>query len=287
MKFLGARVPRVRPLALILLRRWSKHPTTFTPEIQEILELVETGDGKVIFVTGAAGTGKSTLIDIFRTETKKNLVVVAPTGLAAINSGGQTIHSFFQLKPEPQPEPKIIKGLKGMVIKNMDILIIDEVSMVRADLMDSIAASLRINTKNDLLPFAGKTVVFIGDMHQLPPVVATSKERQLFQERYDTPYFSSAESLRNIKPITKVLTTTFRQKDQEFVGLLNNIRVGKDLERTIKIFNARCYKTDGAAEAVMTLTTINAKADDINQGKLERIDEPEFIYEAILEGDFG
>ena len=258
-----------------------------TPEIQEILELVETGDGKVIFVTGAAGTGKSTLIDILRTETEKNLAVVAPTGLAAINIGGQTIHSFFQLAPEPQPKPRIIKGRNGMVIKKMDILIIDEVSMVRADLMDSIAKSLRINTKNHLSPFAGKTVVFIGDMHQLPPIVATSKEKQLFQERYDTRYFFSAESLRNVKPITKELTTTFRQKDQKFVNLLNNIRIGMDLETTIGVLNDCCYKADGAIEGVMTLTTINAKADNINQSKLERIDEPAHIYEAMLEGDFG
>ena len=265
----------------------AKKSYEITPEIQEILELVETGDGRVIFVTGAAGTGKSTLIEILRTETKKNLVVVAPTGVAAINCGGQTIHSFFQLAPGPQPKPQTIKGLNGLVVKNMDVLIIDEVSMVRADLMDSIAASLRINTNSHLLPFAGKTVVFIGDMHQLPPIVATSKEKQLFQERYDTPYFFSAESLKTVEPITKALTTTFRQKDQEFVDLLNNIRVGKDLEATIGVLNARCYKTDGAAEAVMTLTTINAKADNINQARLNRIDEPELIYEAILEGDFG
>ena len=258
-----------------------------TPEIQEILELVEAGEGKVIFVTGAAGTGKSTLIDILRTETEKNLVVVAPTGLAAINIGGQTIHSFFQLAPEPQPKPRIIKGRNRMVIKKMDILIVDEISMVRADLMDAIAKSLRINTNNHLSPFAGKTVVFIGDMHQLPPIVATSKERQLFQERYDTRYFFSAESLRDVKPITKELTTTFRQKDEKFVRLLNNVRTGMDLETTIEVLNDRCYKADGANEGAMTLTTINAKADNINQSRLERIDEPAHIYEAMLEGDFG
>lgn len=265
----------------------TKQPYDITPEIKEILDLVETGDGEVIFVTGAAGTGKSTLIEILRTETRKNLVVVAPTGIAAINSGGQTIHSFFQLAPGPQPKPQTIKGLNGLVVKNMDVLIIDEVSMVRADLMDSIAASLRINTNNHLSPFAGKTVVFIGDMHQLPPIVATSKEKQLFQGHYDTPYFFSAESLKTVEPITKVLRTTFRQKDQDFVGLLNNIRVGKNLEETIGVLNARCYKLDETADPELTLTTINAKADNINQARLKRIDKPELIYEAILEGDFG
>jgi len=265
----------------------AKKSYEITPEIQEIIELVETGDGKAIFVTGAAGTGKSTLIDILRTKTKRNLVVVAPTGVAAINSGGQTIHSFFQLAPGPQPKPQTIKGLNGLVVKNMDVLIIDEVSMVRSDLMDSIATSLRINTNNRLTPFAGKTVVFIGDMHQLPPIVATSKEKQLFQERYDTPYFFSAESLKTVEPITKALTTIFRQKDQEFVDLLNNIRIGKDLVETISVINTRCYKPDGAAEAVMTLTTFNAKADNINKARLKRIDEPELVYEAKLEGEFG
>ncbi len=264
-----------------------KQTYAITPEIKEILELVATGNGKTIFVTGAAGTGKSTLIEILHSETQKNLVVVAPTGVAAINSGGQTIHSFFQLAPGPQPKPGMIKGLNGLVVKNMDILIIDEVSMVRADLMDSISASLRLNTNNHLSPFAGKTVVLIGDMHQLPPIVATSKEKQLFQERYDTPYFFSAESLKTVEPITKVLTKTFRQKDGEFIDLLNNIRVGNDLETTISALNAKCYTPEGNTESVMTLTTINAKADNINQAKLKEINEPELIYEAKLEGDFG
>jgi len=285
-KVLGSKNAEKPPMPATLPKQ-GKQTYVITPEIQEILKLVETGNGKTIFVTGAAGTGKSTLIEILRSETKKNLVVVAVTGVAAINSGGQTIHSFFQLAPEPQPKPQTIKGLNGLVLKNMDVLIIDEVSMVRADLIDSIAESLRINTNNHRSPFAGKTVVFIGDMHQLPPIVATSKEKQLFQDHYDTPYFFSAESLKTVEPITKVLTTTFRQKDQEFIDLLNNIRIGNDLEATISVLNARCYISEGATDSVMTLTTINAKADNINQARLKRIDEPELIYEAKLEGDFG
>jgi len=178
----------------------SPTPTKYqiTPEVLEILDLIESSDGNVIFVTGAAGTGKSTLIDIIRSVTRKKLVVVAPTGVAAINCGGQTTHSFFQLTPGPQPKPQVIRGMNGPVVKELEVLIIDEVSMVRADLIDSIAESLRINTKNHQTPFAAKTIVLIGDMHQLPPVVATSKEKQLFQDHYDTPYFFSAKALQTV-----------------------------------------------------------------------------------------
>lgn len=258
-----------------------------TPEIQDILEQIDSNAGNVIFVTGAAGTGKSTLIDIIRKEVNKELVVVAPTGVAAINSGGQTIHSFFRLAPGPQPKPQEIRGMNGMVMKKMDILIIDEVSMVRADLMDSIAASLRINTRNHQTPFAGKTIILIGDMHQLPPIVATAKERQLFVERYDTAYFFSAESLKTVEPITKVLTRSFRQEDQDFVDLLNKIRIGDDLERAIATLNQHCYKPDENVDSALTLTTINAKADQINQSKLDEIDQPSHTYEAELEGKWG
>ncbi len=258
-----------------------------TPEIREILNLLESTEGKIIFVTGAAGTGKSTLIDILRSETSKKLVVVAPTGVAAINSGGQTIHSLFQLAPEPQPKPKEIWGMNGLVLQNMDVLLVDEVSMVRADLMDAIAASLRINAKNHQTPFAGKTIVLIGDMHQLPPIVATSKEKRLFEERYDTPYFFSAESLSTVEPVTKVLTESFRQKDQVFVDLLNKIRVGEDLEYAIATLNQHCFRPTTETAFVLTLTTVNAKADSINQTKLDEIDQPTNIYEAELEGKWG
>ncbi len=258
-----------------------------TPEIREILDLVESSHGRVIFVTGAAGTGKSTLIDILRSKTRKKLVVVAPTGVAAINSGGQTIHSFFQLAPGPQPKPKEIRGMNGLVVKKMEVLIIDEVSMVRADLMDSIAKSLRLNTNNRQTPFAGKTVVLIGDLHQLPPIVATAKEKRLFEERYDTPYFFSAESLRTVEPVTKVLTRSFRQKDQDFVDLLNKIRIGEDLDSAIATLNRHRYKPADNADSALTLTTINAKADSINQSKLEEIEGPPRTYEAKLEGKWG
>ncbi len=285
-KLLGSKSPE-KPSVHTTPTTSSVKPYEITPEIQEILELVGTSNGKVIFVTGAAGTGKSTLIDILRAETSKELVVVAPTGVAAINSGGNTIHSFFQLAPGPQPTAKTIKGMNGMVAKNMDVLVIDEVSMVRADLMDAIAASLRINARNSTTPFANKTIVLIGDMHQLPPIVATTQERLLFQERYDTPYFFSAESLKGIEPITKLLTRSFRQKEQAFVDLLNNIRIGKDLDAAIDTLNQNCQQPLNSEASVLTLTTINAKADSINQSKLDQIDQPTFTYEAEREGEWG
>lgn len=258
-----------------------------TPEVRDILDSVETSQGKVIFVTGAAGTGKSTLINILKSETNKQLAVVAPTGVAAISCGGQTIHSFFQLAPGPQPTAKTIKGMNGLVVKNLEVLIVDEVSMVRADLMDAIAASLRINSRDNSTPFAGKTIVLIGDMHQLPPIVATQKERQLFSERYDTQYFFGAEALADIAPITKVLTQSFRHKDKAFVDLLNDIRIGRNLNAAVDTLNRQCVGRDLGTEAVLTLTTINAKADSINKLNLDKIEEEEHRYEAELEGEWG
>ena len=177
--------------------------------------------------------------------------------------------------------------MNGLVVKKMDVLIIDEVSMVRADLMDSIAASLRINTKNHQTPFANKTIVLIGDMHQLPPIVATAKERQLFEERYDTPYFFSAESLQTVEPVTKLLTQSFRQKDQSFVDILNKIRIGDDLENAIATLNQHCYKPGDVVDSILTLTTVNAKANSINKMDLDEIDQPVSTYEAELEGKWG
>lgn len=269
------------------LRKRKTSSYEITPEIREILDLVDSDGAKVIFVTGPAGTGKSTLIEILRHETQKTAVVVAPTGVAAINAGGQTIHSFFQLAPGPQPKPQEIRGMNGLVIKKMDVLIIDEVSMVRADLMDSIAASLRMNTRNHQSPFAGKTVVLIGDMLQLPPIVATSKEKRLFEERYDTPYFFSAESLQTIEPQVKQLTQSFRQKDQTFIDLLNDIRKGQNLTNSIAMLNERCCDPASDEEPILTLTTVNAKADSINQARLGEIKQPVRIYEADLDGKWG
>ena len=143
-----------------------------TDEFQQVLDLLRVESPRLLFVTGSAGTGKSTLIDVLRAELDRNLVVVAPTGVAALNVRGQTIHSFFQLPPGPQPRARRIQGSGRDVIAKMDVLVIDEVSMVRADLLDAVDEALRVNTGRPNVPFGGKAVVLIGDMHQLPPVIA-------------------------------------------------------------------------------------------------------------------
>ena len=156
-----------------------------TSELKAVLDLLANQPPPVLFVTGSAGTGKSTLIQIIREKLKKNLVIVAPTGVAALRVGGQTIHTFFRFPPKPQPSPRRLYGESRRIIDGMDLLVIDEVSMVRVDLLDAIDASLRKNTEAGNTPFGGKTVLLVGDLRQLPPVVATEEEKRLFQERYD------------------------------------------------------------------------------------------------------
>ncbi|NBP96037.1 MAG: AAA family ATPase, partial [Gammaproteobacteria bacterium] len=136
--------------------------TEITDEFQQVLDLLSVAAPPVVFVTGSAGTGKSTLIEVLRSELQKNLVVVAPTGVAALNVQGQTIHSFFQLPPGPQPRAKRIAGAAKDVVEKMDVLVIDEISMVRADLLDAVDDALRLNTGRPGAPFGGKTVVLVG-----------------------------------------------------------------------------------------------------------------------------
>ena len=229
-----------------------------TSELKAVLDLLASQPPPVLFVTGSAGTGKSTLIQIIREKLKKNLVVVAPTGVAALRVGGQTIHTFFRFPPKPQPSPRRLHGESRRIIDGMDLLVIDEVSMVRADLLDAIDASLRRNTESPNIPFGGKTVLLVGNLHQLPPVIATEEEGRLFQERYDSPYFFSAECLGHTQLMTKNLSKPFRQVGATFIDLLNDIRVGRNLAEAVQVLN----DTTGymRPEPMLILTTVDAKA---------------------------
>ena len=256
-----------------------------TSELKEVLDLLANQPPPVLFVTGSAGTGKSTLIQIIRQQLKKNLAVVAPTGVAALRVGGQTIHAFFRFPPKPQPSPRRLHGESRRIIDGMDLLVIDEVSMVRADLLDAIDASLRRNTESGNMPFGGKTVLLVGDLHQLPPVVATAEEERLFQERYDSPFFFSAECFRHIQLVTKNLSKPFRQTDDTFIELLNDIRVGRNLAEAVQVLNdAAGYMR---RESLLILTTVNAKARQYNEKQLRCIDQKEWCFEAELEGDWS
>jgi len=256
-----------------------------TSELKAVLDLLANQPPPVLFVTGSAGTGKSTLIQIIREKLKKNLVVVAPTGVAALRVGGQTIHTFFRFPPKPQPSPRRLHGESRRIIDGMDLLVIDEVSMVRADLLDAIDASLRRNTESPNIPFGGKTVLLVGDLHQLPPVIATEEEGRLFQERYDSPYFFSAECLGHTQLVTKNLSKPFRQVDDTFIDLLNDIRVGRNLAEAVQVLN----DTTGymRRESLLILTTVNAKARQYNENQLRMLDQKEWCFEGVLEGDWS
>ena len=244
-----------------------------------------------IYITGRAGTGKSSLLNYFRKNTVKKCVVLAPTGLAALHVGGSTIHSFFgfPLRPMMKDDPEIRAWSKGhprmRILKKMDTLIIDEVSMVRADLLDAIDQSLRLNMNNDV-PFGGKQVIFIGDVFQLPPVV-TQRDQSYEEERYESPYFFSANAFRNTRPRIVELKKIYRQQDSDFIFLLNRVRMGIADDHDLAALNMRYYddKRD-ANEFAITLTSVNAIADMVNQQKLMELSSSSFLFKGKAEGTF-
>ena len=260
--------------------------TEITDEFQQVLDLLSVATPPVVFVTGSAGTGKSTLIDVLRSELDKNLVVVAPTGVAALNVQGQTIHSLFQLPPGPQPRAKRIVGAAKDVVEKMDVLVIDEVSMVRADLLDAIDDSLRLNTGRAGVPFGGKTLVLVGDMHQLPPVIAGPEEKRLFEESYESPYFFSARTLRELPLVTVTLTRSFRQADAHFIEMLDHIRTGSELEQTVAQLNQAVDEEMVSEETRLVLTSVNARARQFNEQQLAQLSGESWSFDADVNGDW-
>ncbi len=240
-----------------------------------------------VFVTGRAGTGKSTLLDYFRKNTKKNIAVLAPTGVAAVNIKGQTIHSFFNFKPDITPHTaKTVKPRNREVYKNLDVIIIDEISMVRADLLDSINEFLKLYGKKKARPFGGIKMVFIGDLYQLPPVV-TSRERSLFSDLYRSPYFFDAKVFEEIEMEFIELEKVYRQKDEKFLSILNAIRNNTVTDIELAELNKR-YIPDFVPEGgfYIYLTTTNSLADSINRQRLDEIKGREYSHEGLLDGDF-
>ena len=211
----------------------------FNPQFQRALDLMEKTHRNA-FITGRAGTGKSTLLNYFCEHTDKKAVVLAPTGVAAINVGGQTIHSFFGFKPDVTLRAirKKFRDEKKNIYRKLETIVIDEISMVRADLLDCVDKFLRLNGPDEKLPFGGVQMIFIGDLYQLPPVM-TGHEREIFREHYTTPYFFSASVFQELEWEFIELEKIYRQKDDEFIRLLNAIRNRTVTDDDLLLLNRR------------------------------------------------
>ena len=271
------------------------------PELRLAFEYVSRTN-RNIFLTGKAGTGKTTFLKDLKDKIQKNMVVVAPTGVAAINAGGVTIHSFFQLPfglmltervtgkkvNNPNQKQKFHKR-KINIIKSLDLLIIDEISMVRADMLDAIDDILR-RYKNRFLPFGGVQVLMIGDMQQLPPVVKRD-EWEMLKEYYpsSTMYFFHAKVLRETPLVTIELKHVYRQAEQTFIKILNEIRDNKLSKESYDMLHTRFIPdfSPDDKEGYITLTTHNAYADRINKQKLDKIKHKSKIFKARVDGNFS
>jgi len=261
----------------------------FTEPFERALRLMED-TRRHVFVTGRAGTGKSTLLQHFRGTTAKRIAVLAPTGVAAINVGGQTIHSFFRFKPDVTPESarKKLRGEDREIYHGLDAIVIDEVSMVRADLMDCVDASLRVNGPVKGAPFGGLQMIFIGDLYQLPPVV-TPAEKMLFKTLYPSPYFFSARVFQGLEMEFVELEKIYRQQDDRFIDLLNAIRNRTVTEEDLAVLNSRVDPEfePPADEYYIHLTSTNDLADRYNEEKLKKLKGRAWTSTGILEGEFG
>lgn len=251
-----------------------------------------------IFLTGKAGTGKTTFLRRLKEESRKRMIVVAPTGVAAINAGGMTIHSFFQLAPglflpggqqlagRDQSRRYSFSKQKINILQSLDLLVIDEISMVRADLLDAIDNVLRRYQKRDQ-PFGGVQLLLIGDLQQLAPV-ATDDEWLVLKDFYASPYFFSSTALRMTDFVCIELQRVYRQQDQQFVRLLNDVRDGHLSEETRQILNSRYapHFQPPEGEDWITLTTHNAQAAQLNNRHMAALPSPPVTFQAKVKGDF-
>ena len=243
--------------------------------------------GECLFITGKAGTGKSTLLKYFKANTGKKIIVLAPTGVAAINVGGQTIHSFFRLPPRIIRKDTIKRLRDKALVENLDMVIIDEVSMVRADVMDGIDYALRLNRGKLKTPFGGVQMVFFGDLFQLSPVVE-NEAKELLEELYPSPYFFSAKVFNDCHLRSIELSTIYRQKDSSFMELLNRVRNKEYTKEDLGTLNSRVQNTAAfpRKDPTVILTTTNSLASAINQDRLSRLPGKELVYEAMATGKF-
>ena len=239
-----------------------------------------------IFVTGRAGTGKSTLIRFLTSKIKRS-AVIAPTAIAAINVGGSTIHSFFGIPHRAVNPDESFSPHKHMVpvVENLDVLIIDEVSMVAPDLIDCISNSL-IKIRGDSAPFGGVPLVFVGDLLQLPPVITDDEVGIYYTHRYESPYFFSAEVFKRVDILPIELRKVFRQKDMQFIEALDRIRTNISHRDSVALLNRTCYRDKQQNDnPTLYLVPTNAAAKSINTDKLNSLDTKLITFDAIIEGN--
>lgn len=252
--------------------------------------ILETNE--YVFLTGRAGSGKTTFLHYIKQNTIKQTAVTASTGVAAVNAGGVTLHSLFQLLPEPYiPETKCknvanFRKEKLDLIRKLELLIIDEVSMLRADILDSIDTTLKTIRKNNL-PFGDLQILFIGDMYQLPPVIK-NEEWNILKNYYESPHFFNAKVIKQINLIYLELKKIYRQKDQKFINILNNVRNNSLQKEDIEILNTR-YRNNYEIpinKKSVTITTHNNDAYEINNKELNKLNTKKYIIQGQIEKEF-
>ncbi len=261
---------------------------TPTPEYEAVLDYVRDGTGH-LFVTGRAGTGKSTLLRCLADSVAEEAVVVAPTGLAAVNVGGQTIHSFFGLPPRLIRPDDIRRSRNGRTMRRLRYVIIDEVSMVRSDLMWAIDQSLRLNRGRPREPFGGVRLLMFGDLHQLPPVVQEAEVAQHLESEHGGPFFFTTSALRDgAGTMLLELEQVFRQRDGRLLRILNRIREGDADEADLADLNEQVnpVRTLKEGEPYVILTPTNAAASRINRAYLDALAGTPHTYEAGIVGEF-
>ena len=257
------------------------------PQFKQALELINNSS-KHIFITGKAGAGKSTLLDYAYRNSRKNTVIIAPTGVAALNVHGQTIHRFFafpiNVTPEKIANYEVTPRVKR-IYKQLQTLVIDEVSMLRADIFDCIDTFLRIYGPAPEQAFGGVQLVLVGDLYQLPPVI-TNQEAPYFAQRYSSPYFFSANAFRHISLEVIELSKIYRQKDADFIELLSRIRNNSTTMQDLQILNRQIDRGDNDQDFRITLTTTNQMAETFNRQKLAGLSGRPYKSQAVIDGNF-
>lgn len=261
---------------------------TYNIEQQKAYELIAQTHSS-FFLTGKAGTGKTTFIRRVQEEVPKTFLVLAPTGIAAIIAGGETIHSFFGFPTEVLVEDKVwrLNPDKVKMIRKVDTIIVDEVSMVRCDVIDAMDRALRA-VMSSSQPFGGKQMIFTGDLFQLEPVLQSGLDADIIMDEYDTdkPYFFKAHVFRNMTLPAIEFVKVYRQEDQEFLTILNNIRSGIIEKSDMDRLNERVQSIENSEEMVITLSPYNKKVREINDTRLAAIKSPSYTYEAVITGEF-